>query len=996
MKKASCGLSVMLLVGTLTAGRTWVDFATPGLDYSVSSAAYRADLRSEQVSVSSVGLTVRVDADKEEPASPWFTMGIPTALGGTRDWRNARFELVLLDAPSGRCRSDIALNFTDEQGETFQFIRKSESYDENGEFRLLFDLAETRPGRGWGGTRPNNVVDGALRFTALNVHFNPLGKDMASRRGDATFRRIEACPADTETAIPRTVSSREPISTDTTYPGARPFHGPESLAFVVDPAVDGPFTLTLSYGSSGTASQGHMTNFAASASRGRIVFDVALPYVRQYEFMSLVGLRPARIVTAEGVFRQTAAEAMRMCVETGNPLGLVRDGKDERPTICVRNPSESSLRWATRFVLSDFFGRKVEIPFDNEVAAGGEVRVDVPWPLPGRGVWRVGADVVAPDGSRARHEARFAWIDLHERTPYMPKPKFRMGIHYHGTHYLPDLVDPTIDALVAAGAKFARTDYSLMWSDIEKEPGVYSWEKGDRLLRKMRAAGLALDVIFAASPGWAVTPEWRARCAAWEQAGRRIRWGVAPTRPGLFRAFCEKFARRYGAEIDYYETGNEWDLSGEGFGPPEELLRMQREAYEGIHAGYPGACVTPNGWAGVLSPSLRQPLDWNTGLIELFAQHPEWYDGWALHCHGEPARFQSELHDRFLPFHAAAPFRTRPWLCNETALTSCGGREDDVAVAVWQKILYAWAQGSADYIWYNLRATGWFDGPEPGYGLMTADLRPRAGYAAFAALTKIFHGLDRDAILHSSHGGQLFRFRGRSDVVDGYVLAGWRTTDDSPGGTTLLAIRTDAKNATIADVMGNRRAVALRDGCVTFPLGRIPQALLLDGATYAEVVDGSALAHDARRILMIGRRSDKPAPDLKLVGAAYVRDLFEANPARVHRLWKGVADHAAKFWFWRTDDTLHVRAVVYDDVSAAGDGVVVSVFDAAGDARRDCRLERRTRKGTADVYEGALRVRGETFGLDVRVDDDDGEGVESRLELCKPGEPPVRCAFTPF
>lgn len=48
-------------------------------------------------------------------------------------WWNARFELVLLDAPSGRCRSDIALNFTDEQGETFQFIRKSESYDENGE-----------------------------------------------------------------------------------------------------------------------------------------------------------------------------------------------------------------------------------------------------------------------------------------------------------------------------------------------------------------------------------------------------------------------------------------------------------------------------------------------------------------------------------------------------------------------------------------------------------------------------------------------------------------------------------------------------------------------------------------------------------------------------------------------------------------------------------------------------------------------------------------------
>lgn len=975
-------------------GETWVDFRTPDVGYSVSSAAWRAGEAERQAVVTPAGLRVRVDADRESAQSPWFTMSVPPALGAGRDWRNARFELVLLDAPSGRCRSDVALNFVDEEGETFQFLRKSESYGENGEFRLLFDLAETRPGRGWGGANPNNVMDGALHLNALNLHFNAVGDDPASRKGEAVFIRIEECPRQSAKSLPRTVVSREAISTDVTYPGAAPFPGAESLAFAFEPAVDGPVALTLSYGSVGTAEQGWKTNFTAVAAGGRVAFDVALPYDRQYQFIGLSAKAPVRVLSAEGVFRQTAAEAMRVRVETGNRLGLVRDGKGERPAIHVRNPSDRALRWKTAFRLKDFFGRVVDVPFDRAVAPGEEVRLDVPWPLPGRGIWFLEADVAGEDGSCAKRAARFAWIDLHERTAYVPKPKFRLGIHYHGTFYLPDLVDPTIDALVAAGAKFVRTDYSFLWRDIERSEGVYTWEKADDMLARLRAAGLALDIIFASSPGWAVTPAWREACPKWEKAGREIRWGFAPTRPGLFRSFCEKFARRYGTAIDYYETGNEWDISGEGVGPHDELLRMQREAYEGLHAGCPGVCVTPNGWAAAASQPTPMPQHWNTGLIELFARHPEFYDAWAFHSHGEPLWFQSQIRDRFLPLRASTPLATRPWLCNETALTSHNGREKDVAAAVWQKILYAWAHGSADYIWYNLRATGWFDGAEPGYGLMTADLRPRAGYAAFAALSAVFQGLDGDGVLHSDGGRQMFRFKGRSAAVDGRALAGW-WTGLSAGQTIPVEIRTDARRAVLCDLMGNRRALQLRGGVVAFPVAALPQALLLEGATRADPVDMAVFAKAAPRTVLTVGDGDGGArpPDLRMSGIGFVRDLYEADPANVHRLWKGDADNSAKLWLWRAGGGLRVRAVVCDDVSAPGDGVTAFLCDGNGGARRAFRLGRVSRNGVFDVYEGALPAPAGVFGLDVRVDDDDGEGVESRLELCRPGTPAVlvRC-----
>ena len=182
----------------------------------------------------------------------------------------------------------------------------------------------------------------------------------------------------------------------------------------------------------------------------------------------------------------------------------------------------------------------------------------------------------------------------------------------------------------------------------------------------------------------------------------------------------------------------------------------------------------------------------NPGLIEAFAEHPELYDAMPQHLHGPFEYYERSLQKSFFPLRERHGLAKKPWLSGETALTSVFGEEDTVARTVWKKILYAWAWGAADYIWYNLKATGWkASDSEQAYGLITADYYPRAGYAAFSALTEIFEGLDFDARLHSGDGRHVFRFKGEKGGFRGVVIAGW----DSSGKPRRQSVSARTRNA---------------------------------------------------------------------------------------------------------------------------------------------------------------------------------------------------------
>lgn len=818
----------------LTADEKVFDFTEAPSPFRLSDGRYLDPAEAaRQLEAKPDGLHIHLDAAKMAPRPRWCTLIVPAPLAGARSWLGQRVVLVMRSAPFRRVTKTMAINLTDRDGETFQFLPRKIRIDQaEGTIRCSYTFDEVGySGAPWGGgARANGRMDAPVRLTSLNAHYS-----LGEGAGEVVFVRLEE---ETQAStVARTVRSVEPVSVDTTYPGAAPFPGAKSLTFTVSPAFRGTAALTLSRDSRGSVREGEMTNLTARTSDGTLRFPCDLPRMSQYQFVRL-DFKPAadspkgpwKIVEAEGEFVQTAAEAFRLDVETGNFLHIVRAEKaNERPVVTIRNPADTVQAWKTLLRFSDAFERHFEIPFDRTLAPGETVRIPVPWPLPAKGIWYLTADVRGTDGSTMTHESRFAYIDLHERTPIVSKPAFRFGIHYHGIRYLPDLVDPTIDALVAAGVKFTRTDYAFMFGDVIPRPDVYDWSKADDLLRRLRDAGLSLDIIVQSTPGWAVDPEiLKAR------QGLRRR-GCLPSRPGLLRDFCRAIAARYGTQIDYYEVGNEWDLVPANTLTRTEAVRMQREAVEGIHGGCPAACVTPNGWAAAATGDTK---DWdesrrNPGLIERFAEEPDLYDTWMLHCHGSFGSYVENLQKRFFPLRERTGMKKKPWVSNETALTSFGNGELDVARTVWAKTLYAWSWGSRDYIWYNLRATGWLEGSEPGYGLITADFRPRAGYAAYAALTEIFQGLDADGRLISRHPLHLYRFKGGKNGFRGVVLAGWDWEAEKP---RVIRIRTDAKRASLADYMNNRTEIAVEDGVAAFPVDADPKALILDGATRAETV----------------------------------------------------------------------------------------------------------------------------------------------------------------
>ena len=129
-----------------------------------------------------------------------------------------------------------------------------------------------------------------------------------------------------------------------------------------------------------------------------------------------------------------------------------------------------------------------------------------------------------------------------------------------------------------------------------------------------------------------------------------------------------------------------------------------------------------------------------------------------------------------------------------------------------------------------------------------------------------------------------------------------------------------------------------------------------------------------------------------LDSAANVKDLYEANPAEVHRLWKGKADHSARLWFVPGKGGFTVRAVVQDDVGADGDFAELDV-SAKGMATRRFRLVPRQWKDRSCVYEQFVETDAREVGIELVIHDDDGEGEDSCLFLTRDGAGPLVLRF---
>ena len=141
-------------------------------------------------------------------------------------------------------------------------------------------------------------------------------------------------------------------------------------------------------------------------------------------------------------------------------------------------------------------------------------------------------------------------------------------------------------------AGFDWIKQQVVWSQIEKQPGVYDQQEMSYLdgsVNEAAAAGLKVLLSIVKSPDFYAVPG-----------------GHSPQDPTKLGDFFRFLASRYQGKVQAFETWNEQNLAHEwGQGRlcgnfPAEFLAMQKAAYQGVKAGNPQAIVvfpalTPTG-----------------------------------------------------------------------------------------------------------------------------------------------------------------------------------------------------------------------------------------------------------------------------------------------------------------------------------------------------------------------------------------------------------------
>lgn len=642
-----------------------------------------------------------------------------------------------------------------------------------------------------------------------------------------------------------------------------------------------------------------------------------------------------------------------------NPLyGLLVEGVDEinlayvgdpAPTVVVTNLTGAALSLTGEVRVSTYEGGEpLAFAVAETLASGGVVRLPVARTLK-KGVWRVASDLHTATQT-AEAETRFGILRRRAVTPPAAPGVFRMGIHYHNGRYTEADNAKCRAALVQAGAKLVRSTTGRL-SQVMRPDGSCDWSGADARVAALEGIGVAIDSICYWTPRWAAQAAYTNHPVV----------GLSPPRPGIFRDFCRRYAERYGTRIAWFEVGNEWDLLKPDLMSVDEAIRLQREAWEGIKAGCPDLKVIPNGWAVVHSDVI--PHRTQRGMQErVMTEARGFCDAHPVHQHGSYAEYRRRMRE-FFAWRKARGIDGLPWYANETALTTASLGEDRVAPCVWQKILYSWVHGSVDYVWYNLRALG--NGPydgEQGYGLLTGDFYPRMTYAAFAGLTSCFEGATPVRIVHEGPNRDVFLFRAPGRLI----LVGW---DLKATEAVRVRVRTDARRASLADLFDNRAPCEVADGVAVLTLSRTPQALVLEGATRADPFDEDLVQGERPEIATISVEGRGHTFDLTDFDDVF--EMYKADPQYFDRVWKGWNDLVGWIGVRRDGVRIRVSATTRDERNAPGDRLVILLdgVEAASAAPKGL-----TETGAAYAVDLACPPPGTVW--EIRVEDDDGQGVE--------------------
>ena len=519
------------------------------------------------------------------------------------------------------------------------------------------------------------------------------------------------------------------------------------------------------------------------------------------------------------VQRQTAAEAVDFVVETGNPIHVLKLGEESGLRFRFTNRGDRDGDFTFRMEYENYFGQTRTETLSASLKAGETKTLEPKWRPDSLGHWDLRATVSENHfpGIMAVKERSIAYFKPSGPTPRLGDGQFLFSVCTHTERW--GEVDRDREVLASALCGVKVTRLGIGWAGVEPRKGEWNWTMKDELVEKYANVGIEPQFILSSTPTWALPealrndktlPGWKYRCENLED----------------WKNYVRTVAKRYLGKARFYENWNEPDLLGFSAMNLDDYVSLQKAAFEALREVDPklvcmtGGFATLGRHASLIYPEFQR---------DFLAEAKGYFDVHAFHAHGWFDGYRVQIDDRFIPIRRETGTDSVPWYSNETAMTSVGNQRPRQAQNLFKKLTFAWARGAIGYTWYDLRD----DGYDPRYGehhfgMVTNDFYPKPVYSVYNMLTANYSAMQTARDVSPDETACIYAFSGGKTIL----LAAW--TESRLKETRHFVIRTDAKSATLIDLMGNETPVEIREGHAVLEVGPVPVTLKLEGATVGE------------------------------------------------------------------------------------------------------------------------------------------------------------------
>jgi len=515
---------------------------------------------------------------------------------------------------------------------------------------------------------------------------------------------------------------------------------------------------------------------------------------------------------------------VRAWIDTRNPAPILFWGTEGQLALVLSNPTQKAVAVKVYLSVESFDGSIGEATFNLTIPPNDIKRQEIPPEVLGSFGIKWVRYRLEVDGRRMPDEET-AFAYMHPAGPTYGKTEgVQFGIAYGagGDNWS----DGAAHLSAMCGAKIVRDHIPWQW--IQPQEEVWNWEVADQIFSSHERYGIEVQALLSGAP------EWAAKAALPGMKSARNR----PPREKPWREWVSALAKRYDGHVRYWEIWNEPDIAFFN-GTTEEYLQLLKAAYEELKAVNPENQVLTGGFASFLHPR-RKP-----GMIETVVRDGnKWFDIFAYHRHGFFDEFQREIDTQLLPLLQTHLTEPPKLYFTETGMDTRVS-ERHQAITLVKKATFAWSRGAIAYTWFNLYDQDRTHGET--YGLFTRNRLPKASYVACSALNRTLAG--KHYIRQFEPTPDCWALLFGDDKEE--VVVFWH--ENARTAAPHLVLRTNADNAIVQDIMGNRSRADVAEGRVVLQTGDAPSYLILPASDKEPEIEGELLTATGRCLAVPGR-----------------------------------------------------------------------------------------------------------------------------------------------